>query len=158
MIHLANILPPEKDLKWRKNLKNRIKDLFEKNLYDDEDCYFSSKILLTLGDTIWVKDVYLKETLNVTKVTVTRVLLKEVLIKRHYGIYTEGPLQKLYTLCDQFGIELPDFEVKTPCNVKLLQVSPRWAFLENKEYNEVYFSSAFTSDKFYVKLSKFEDM
>lgn len=157
IVRLANFLPAEKDMEWPKTLKTRIKTLFEKNLYDDEDSYFSSRILLTLGNNVWVKDMYLKEVLHVTDVIVTKFSLKDIITKRNYGIYTEEPLNKLYALCEKFHITLPKYEIKvTPKPV--IQAEPNWAFFEDEEYNKVYFSSAFNSDKFYVRLAKFENV
>lgn len=155
---MANFVPPEKDLTWRKNLKTRIKELFEKQNYEDEDTYFISTVLLRLGDNIWVKDLHLKEDLHVTNVTITKLTLRNILTKRNYGIYTEQPLKMLYNLCKEFNITLPEYEVEPLAPVKFEQEEPQWAYLEYEEFNEIYFSSAINPDKFYVRLKKYEDM
>lgn len=154
-MRLANFVPLENDTTWSKTINYRIKSLFEKNLYNDEDSYFSSRISLTLGNNIWVKDMHLKEVLHVTDVIVTKFSLKNIFIKRNYGARTDEPLEKLYALCEKFNFALPVYQVKVIPKA-IVQAEPNWAFFEDKQCNEVYFTSGFSSEKFYVRLTKFE--
>lgn len=158
IIHLSNFIPPEIDLKWGSNLKPKIKYLFDRKEYEDEDCFFSSQVLLNLGQNIWVKDIHLKETLHVTDVVVTKLSVKDTIKKRGFGIYTELSLARLYDLCRQFDITLPEYNAKKTVAQEFVQAEPTWAFLEHEEYSKVYFCSAFNPGQFYVRLIKYEDM
>lgn len=118
-----------------------------------------SRILLRLGNTIWVRDMRLLEQLELTSTTITKVNLKKEVLNKQLANFSEKPLSKLYELCKQCDLELPNYDWDVARTIESLeQVPVQWAFLELDQCNEVYFCSASNPEQFFVRLLKFSDL
>lgn len=134
--------------------------MFERQYYGG-NTYFMSRILLRLGNTIWVQDMRLLERLEMTNTTVTLMNVKKEILDKQFANFNEKPLSKLYELCKKCDIQLPNYNrdiSKLSIVESFKQVPAQWAFLELNQCNEVYFSAASNPNQFFVRLFKFSDL
>lgn len=158
-VYLANILPPDQDEDWSIHTKNKVSNIIHNVNFNRDHRFYTGRIVLQIGDTLWLDDIKLQETLEYSNDTVTIFQLKKKLLQMELCRETTCQLEGLYEVYQHCGLDLPRYELKALSNGQKLikQVEPQWAFLE-EDYNVVYFSSAESPGKFYVRQQKYQKL
>ncbi|KRT83749.1 helicase, partial [Oryctes borbonicus] len=153
--YLANVLPLDEDEHWCAHIKNQVLGIMNSVDGTRERCYFSGRILLQIGETLWLDDIKLQEDLQYSNDVITIFSLKKKMLEKQLCSDRNEQLHGLYTICKNCNITLPNYEVKKLPEVRRTkQVKPQWAYLEDG-YNVVYFCSADSPTKFYVRQEKY---
>ncbi|XP_060519293.1 putative ATP-dependent RNA helicase TDRD12 [Cylas formicarius] len=154
-VYLGNFVPPHHDSGFSSKAFTTLKHMMDEHRCCD--MVFRADIQLQLGHNLWLEDVVeerelFDKSLPTMGFQLSRELLRGGLVRRDDQV-----LRRLYELCKQADISLPDYEIKRRKVVRKVaeQPTPRWAFLDTQRVNEVTFSSAISPDEFYVKLKKF---
>lgn len=158
-VYLANILPLDEDEHYSARIKNKVTNIISSVNYNKSNSYFVGRIVLQIGESVWLDDLKLQEDLEYSHEVVTTLPLRKKLLDLQLCCEKEQQLHGLYKLCKECGLELPNYEIKTVVNnlKPAKQVQPQWSFLE-KGYNVVYFCSADSPNKFYVRHQKFNKL
>ncbi|GJQ87963.1 hypothetical protein Trydic_g12893 [Trypoxylus dichotomus] len=157
-VYLANILPLDKDEYWCTRTKNQVLDIMNSVDCTRERCYFTGRILLQIGEALWLDDIKLQEDLEYSNEVVTIFSLKKKMLERQLCSNRKEQLEDLYAVCKTCNITLPNYEHKSVPKVQMVkQTEPQWAYLEN-DYNIVHFCSADSPSKFYVRQEKYQKL
>ncbi|KAI4470751.1 hypothetical protein MML48_1g08768 [Holotrichia oblita] len=158
-VYLANILPPDEDEHWSMRTKNKVSNIIDNANLNRDHCYYTGRILLQIGETLWLDDIKLQEDLEYSNDIITILPLKRKLLEMELCSEKKCQLDGLYEVCQNCSVDLPKYELKPVSNVQkpTKQVEPQWAFLED-DYNVVYFCSADSPSKFYVRQQKYQKL
>ncbi|XP_022905340.2 putative ATP-dependent RNA helicase TDRD12 [Onthophagus taurus] len=160
---LANIVPLERDTEWNFRSKLKAEKILNSAIEKYPNSYFVAKIVLQVGETLWLEDLLMREDISSSKEVVTLLSFKKKLSCLDIVDFDESVLQKLKGICAKSGLDLPCYDIDnsvkstTKC---VQQIKPQWAYLDTQPdiFNVVYFSHAFSPEKFYVKLEKYFDL
>ncbi|XP_023938109.2 putative ATP-dependent RNA helicase TDRD12 [Bicyclus anynana] len=150
-VRLANIAPKDKDITFSDLARDKVKNLIEK----EPDLLVQGKVALTIGNTIFVNTLEACQDLTSLNEVVVKCRLKKELLEDNHAITNPEHLIKLQKLCFESGLKQELKETLPDVSIKNL---PRgtWAHLESNVISEVFFTSAISPDKFFVRLDKFQ--
>lgn len=157
-VYLAKIVPPDEDEHWCRRTKTQVNNII-KSLDCTENDYFTGRIVLQIGTTVWLDDIKLQKDLQYSNEIVTIFSLKKKMLDMQLCRESEQQLRGLYSLCESCNVQLPIYEFKNTTNARksIKQVQPQWAYLEDG-YNIVYFCSAISPHKVYFRQEKFDKL
>lgn len=154
-VYLADLGPVDNDTDWSSKCQARLQKLLNEAGYEEPNCYFSGRIKLQLGNSLWVNNLILREyapsgTLEVFKFSALKALIDNGLVEKR-----PHHLEMLHEYCKDSGIELPDYSLPVVKSTDEIppQVVPNWAHLENcEEYNMVHLSAADSPGQFFLRM------
>lgn len=100
-IYIADIGPPDKDTDWSDTSRIRFQQKLKDAEYEKPNCYFSARIKLQLGNTIWVNNMILREYSN--GLQIHKLSAIQTMFKYNFAEERPGHLDKLYQLCEESG-------------------------------------------------------
>ncbi|XP_063391425.1 putative ATP-dependent RNA helicase TDRD12 [Cydia fagiglandana] len=153
-VSLAGVLPKDKDITFSELAKNHIK----KGLENNESLYMRGKVVLTIGNRIFVDNIDVCQELTSMNEVVVKNNFKE-LLSTHSEVFPDH-IKKIKSCLfaeEEITTENTDFEQVE--DVKPVKEPPKvqWAHLNREDLSLVYFTSAVDPSTFFVRLVKFKD-
>ncbi|XP_063544558.1 putative ATP-dependent RNA helicase TDRD12 [Cydia strobilella] len=153
-VSLAGVLPKDKDITFSELAKNHIK----KGLKNNESLYMRGKVVLTIGNRIFVDNIDVCQDLTSMNEVVVKTNFKEML-SAHSEVFPDHIMRIKSRLFaeEEMTTENTDFEQVE--DVKPIKEPPKvqWAHLNREDLSLVYFTSAVDPSTFFVRLVKFKD-
>ncbi|KAF5294773.1 hypothetical protein FQA39_LY00257 [Lamprigera yunnana] len=158
-VHLADLVPPDSDDTWSFYSKNVVEEILHNASCTIEDgSYALGTILLKLGNELWLNNIKLYVAMDTTKLTLNKLNLRNVLLEKRL-VERREILSDLYKACVNVNIELPSYDTHTiTAKIKMKQVLPQWAQLDETKTVEVYIALVDSPSLFYVRLKKFHEL
>lgn len=152
-VRLANIKPQDKDVTFSELAMNKLKKLTD----DDEKLYLKGRVVMTVGNTIFVETLEACEDLSALAETVVKYNFKKMLLDTH-AIPNSEHLSKLRKICEIGNLKIqhePEAVEIKPRAIKKA-TEHRWAHLDKNDWSEVIFSNTINAEKFFVRPQKFD--
>lgn len=152
-VSLAGVLPKDKDITFSELAKNHIK----KGLENNETLYMRGKVVLTIGNRIFVDNIDVCQDLTSMNEVVVKNNFKEMLSAHSEAFPDHIKKLKSRLFDEEVATENTDFEQVE--EVKPVKEPPKvqWAHLNREDLSLVYFTSAVDPSTFFVRLVKFKD-
>ncbi|CAK1593415.1 unnamed protein product [Parnassius mnemosyne] len=148
-VRLANIQPKDKDITFSDLARDQLKKITDK----DEDMYVRGQVVMSIGNCVFVDTLEACQDLSSINKTVVKHDFKRDLLDKHAVLNMEH-IAKIKSLCAG-NIQIKETAInKVPEPIKLLPQT--WSYFENENMSLVFFGSAISPDKFFVRLEKFE--
>ncbi|XP_073965068.1 putative ATP-dependent RNA helicase TDRD12 isoform X1 [Choristoneura fumiferana] len=153
-VRLAGLVPKDKDITFSDLAKYQLTKAVDIN----EDVYMRGKVVMTVGNQIFVDNIYVCQDLSSLNEIVVKNNFKEMLEPHSVPFPDHIKMTKSSLLFDaEASTDNTDFEELE--EVKPLKEVPKaqWAHLNREDLSLVYFTSAIDPSSFFVRLAKFED-
>ncbi|KAF8773203.1 putative ATP-dependent RNA helicase TDRD12 like protein [Argiope bruennichi] len=151
-IYLCNVTTPDSCLDWNPQANH-----FVKKLIMDKEIH--GKIVLCLGETLWLHPMVLREKLAFNNDYLNVLTVDKSLRDAEFAMENEKHLPLLFKAC-QNKIQLPS-QISSSSQEKIihedLKIQVSYAFLELNVYEDVYVSSVISPHQIYVQRVKFVD-
>ncbi|XP_063370632.1 putative ATP-dependent RNA helicase TDRD12 [Cydia amplana] len=153
-VSLAGVLPKDKDITFSELAKNHIKKGLEKN----ESLYMRGKVVLTIGNRIFVDNIDVCQDLTSMNEVVVKNNFKEML-STHSEVFPDHIKKIKSRLFAEEEITMENTDCEQVEDVKPVKEPPKvqWAHLNREDMSLVYFTSAIDPSTFFVRLVKFKD-
>ncbi|CAL1279247.1 unnamed protein product [Larinioides sclopetarius] len=151
-VFLCNVATPDSCLDWNPQTNH-----FVKKLVMDKEIH--GKIVLCLGETLWLHPLVLREKLAFNNDYLNVLTVDKSLKDAEFAIENENHLPLLFKACKN-KIQLPNQKSSRPPEKVIhedLKIQVAHAFLELNVYEDVYVSSVISPHQFYVQRVKFVD-
>ncbi|GFT59957.1 putative ATP-dependent RNA helicase TDRD12 [Nephila pilipes] len=148
-VYLCNVRTPDACQDW-----NSQANLFAKELVLNKEVH--GKIVLCLGDTLWLHPFALREKLNFIDDYLNILSVEKALMKADFALESKKHIQILKNACKN-KIILPKIKKTNLPSENETNLKPRisYAFLELNTYEDVYVSSVISPQQVYVQRVKF---
>ncbi|CAG5053096.1 unnamed protein product [Parnassius apollo] len=148
-VRLANIQPKDKDITFSDLARDQLKKITDK----DEDMYIRGQVVMSIGNCVFVDTLEACQDLSSINTTVVKHDFKRDLLDKH-AVPNMEHIAKIKSLCVG-NIQIEEIAInKVPEPIKLLPQA--WSNFENENMSLVFFGSAISPDKFFLRLEKFE--
>nr|CAD7393674.1 unnamed protein product [Timema cristinae] len=107
-VYLCNVLPCDEDTVWNWSANEAMYNWVQENVAEErEGVYMVGKIVLTLGNTLWLDPFMARQHLEDLGNDVFIMSLRKELLKHGYAVDNPQHLEKLYSLCHDADIPVP---------------------------------------------------
>uniref|UniRef100_UPI00398F1961 putative ATP-dependent RNA helicase TDRD12 isoform X2 n=1 Tax=Pristiophorus japonicus TaxID=55135 RepID=UPI00398F1961 len=141
---ICSVKPIDNEMDWNPRVSRFIKQKISNKSHE-------AKIVLTLGNTLWLNPVVHLTKLADLKTTILEYNIRSEIINSGFGTNNAEHVERLKVLCRTAGLSLPDEESpqkELPCGKDL-----KHAVLENDgNYHSVIISEFYSPKHFYVQL------
>lgn len=153
-VRLAGVVPKDKDITFSDLAKYQLTKAVDIN----EDVYMRGKVVMTVGNQIFVDNVYVCQDLSSLNEIVVKNNFKEML-EPHSVPFPDHMQKTKSSLLFDYEASTDNTDFDELEDVKPVKEAPKaqWAHLNREDMSLVYFTCAVDPSSFFVRLAKFED-
>ncbi|XP_075536771.1 uncharacterized protein LOC142571930 isoform X1 [Dermacentor variabilis] len=153
-VYCCNVQPPDNDLSWTFQADFKVHSLFfRKELV--------GKIVLRLGNTLWLEPLVLREKLRLVDAQVALQNVRSTLIKEGFACANPTHMDPLRKMAADAGVTVPPLFAETEGQSNIRNVmdttvnKPCTTYLDTRDYNHVFLWKATSPSHFYVQPCRF---
>lgn len=152
LVILANIMPQDRDVSFSSLAKNQLKRITE----ESDDLFMRGQIAFVVGNCMFVDTLEACQELSSLEEIVVKHDFRKELLDGH-GLPNPDHIDNLSKLCDYKHSDTKEEvqSIDVPKHIKILPKG-RWAHLEGDSFSPVFFTSAESPCKFFVRSTIFE--
>lgn len=152
-VYCCGVQPPDNDLSWTFQADSKAHSLFLRT-------ELIGKIVLRLGNTLWLDQLVLQRKLQYANAQVSLRNVRSTLVKEGFACNNHLHVERLRKMAVDAGVTVPplpaELEIQSSCNSGLDGAikNPCTAHLDTMDYNHVYLWKATSPSHFYVQPCK----